>query len=556
MIKKAGVAALASALLLTLPACNDNEYLTETPLDFLGPENFFQNASDAIAAVNGVYASFITPAGYGADLYYGRDLYMMTEFPGEALTTRFGAAHIRSQLDGFTWGPSSDAMFANVWGAAYRAIADANSVIGNVPRITNMDPALRDRVIGEARFLRAVHYFNLVRLYAGTGPGAGVPLWLEEARPQDNLARPRAPVSEVYQAIIADLEAAAQALPLNYAGVPGNNTGRATRGAANALLAKVHLQYAMVHDGGNTHLQASVEAGRRVLQSGQYQLLPDFERIFALDNENNAEVIFAIQNIRVAGMGGRLAQHVAPQNSGLAGANVPQASFYAEWPFYREWSDQDRRKAATFLSQYRHPVADTVVTWRRPRPGLSNAQITALNNQFGTPNGGPTPRKYMDPNAGTSAAEEPDYILLRHADVLLTLAEALNELGQTGEAATLTNQVRARAGLPNLPAMGQPQLREAIQIERRYELVLEGHTFFDMQRHWEWSKERVERHMNMALPANQPGGEAINAAPWNSSVPKNRTVPIPDRYRFFPVHPAVLASNQALTQTPGWGGVE
>jgi hypothetical protein len=548
MINKAGWAALACALLLALPACNDDAFLTETPLDFLGPENFFQNADDALAALNGVYASFITPAGYGADLYYGRDFYMMVEYPGEALTTRFGATHICSQLDGFIYGPSSDAMFANVWGAAYRAIADANAVITNVPRITNMDAALRERILGEARFLRAVHYFNLVRLFAGTGPGAGVPLWLEEARPQDDLARPRAPVAEVYAAIIADLEAAVAALPLNYVGVPGPNTGRATRGAANALLAKVHLQYALVHEGGtegrNHHLQRAAEAAERVIQSGQYQLLPDFGRIFDLDNENNAEIIFAIQNIRVAGMGGRLAQHVAPQNSGLSGANVPQASFYAEWPFYRAWDDADRRKAATFLTEYVHPTHG-LLTWRRP--GMTSSQLT----QFGTPNGGPTPRKYMDPLAGTSAAEEPDYILLRYADVLLTRAEALNELGQVGEAAALTNQVRRRAGLGDLPAMSQQQLREAIQIERRYEFVLEGHTFFDMQRHWEWSKARVEAHMNLALPVAQ-GGEALNASPWNSSVPKNRTVPIPDRYRFFPVHPAVLGSNRALTQTPGW----
>jgi starch-binding outer membrane protein, SusD/RagB family len=550
MINKTGVAALATALLLTLPACDDSAYLTETPLDFFGPENFFQNADDAISAVNGVYASFVTPAGYGADLYYGRDFYMMTEFPGEALTTRFGATHIRSQLDGFTYGPSSDAMFANVWGAGYRAIADANSVIGNVPRIATMDANLRNRIVAEAQFLRAVHYFNLVRLYAGTGAGAGIPLWLEEARPTEELARPRSPVNEVYAAIIADLEAAAEALPLNYAGVPGNNTGRATSGAANALLAKVHLQFALVHEGGaegrNPHLQRSVAAAQRVIASNRYQLLPDFARIFALDNENNAETIFAIQNIRVAGMGGRLAQHVAPQNSGLAGANVAQASFYAEWPFFREWSDQDRRKAATFVTEYVHPTHGPL-TWRRP--GMTAAQ----QSQFGTPGGGPTPRKYMDPDALTSAAEEPDYILLRYADVLLTLAEAVNELGApTGEAYAAVNAVRNRAGLADLPAgLSQQAFREAVQIERRYELVLEGHTFFDMQRHWEWSKARVERHMNMALPVAE-GGEAINASPWGSSVPKNHTVPIPDRYRFFPIHPAVLGSNQALSQTPGW----
>lgn len=551
MTKKVWLATLATTLLVT-SGCNDADFLTEVPRDFIGPENFFQNADDAIAALNGVYASFMTPAGYGADSYYGRDFYMMVEYPGEALTTRFGATHVRSQLDGFIYSPSSDQMFANVWGAAYRAIADANAVIVNVPGINNMSSTLRERVIAEARYLRATHYFNLIRLFAGSGAGAGVPLWLEEARPQGELERPRSPVGEVYAAIIADLEIAADALPDTYADLPGTNTGRATRGAANALLAKVHLQYALVHDAGASHLEASIDRARRVRDSGRYQLLPDFGRIFALDNEQNAEIIFSIQNIRVSGMGGRLAQHVAPQGSGLSGANTPGASFYAEWPFYRDWDDADTRKEATFLDAYDHPTHGWI-EWSRPMPGLSNSQISQHLSNFGTPNGGPTPRKYIDPNAGTSAAEETDYILLRYADVLLMLAEAINEAqGPTAEAYTAVNMVRNRAGLSDLSGgLSQQAFREAVQIERRYELVLEGHTFFDMQRHWEWSKARVEAHMNMALPVAQ-GGQAINASPWNSSVPKNRTVPIPDHYRFFPVHPAVLSSNQALVQTPGW----
>jgi hypothetical protein len=114
------------------------------------------------------------------------------------------------------------------------------------------------------------------------------------------------------------------------------------------------------------------------------------------------------------------------------------------------------------------------------------------------------------------------------------------------------NAVRRRAGLVEPPpGLGRQAFRQAVQIERRYAFVLKGHAFSHMQRHREWSKARVERHMNMALPTAD-GGEAINASPWNSSVPRSRTVPIPDRYRFFPLHPAVTGSNQALTQTPGW----
>jgi len=541
IIKRHVAAALAAAMLMVLPACSD-DFLTEVPEDFIGPDNFYRNADDAIAAVNGVYASFNTPQGYGSDDYYGRNFYMLVEYPGEALTSRYGATHDRGSIDAFNI-TVEHPYLATVWGAAYSAIGSANSVVTNVPKITNMDAALRDRLVAEARFLRALHYFNLVRLFGD------VPLRLEEVRTLDNLALPRSPAAQVYAAIIEDLDFAASKLPVSYAGVAGQNVGRATSGAAHALLAKVHLQYALVHNGGSPSLQASVQHARQVVSSGRYQLLPDFERVFALDNEMNAEVIFAIQNTRVQGMGGRLAQHVAPIGSGLSGANAGGVSFYAEWPFYRDWNPQDKRKNGTFLTGYTHPTRGPLV-WSRT---MTSAQQT----NYGTPGGGPSPKKYLDPQALTGAGEETDYILLRHADVLLMLAEAANELsGPTGEAYDAVDAVRVRAGLSPLPrTLSQQQLREQIQVERRYELVLEGHTYFDMQRHWAWSKARAEQHIQWGKTVAQ-GGQGLNNSPWGSSVPKVGISAgiIEDKYRFFPIPSAALATNSELEQSAPWGG--
>jgi starch-binding outer membrane protein, SusD/RagB family len=542
MIQRNVAAALAALLLMGAAACTDDGFLSEVPEDFIGPENFFRNADDAVAAVNGVYASFNTPNGYGVDDYYGRNFYMLVDYPGESLTSRYGAAHDRGSLDAFNY-TVEHPYLPTVWGAAYSAIASANAVIANVPGIAGMEAGLRDRVVAEARFLRGLHYFNLVRLFGD------VPLRLEYVqRLEDALPRPRTPAAEVYAAIIADLEYAAGALPATYSGVAGNNTGRATSGAARALLAKVHLQQALVHGGGAASLTASVARSREVIGSGRYQLLPDFERVFAMDNENNAEIIFSIQNERIAGMGGRLAQHVAPIGSGLSGANNAGVSFYAEWPFYRDWSNADERKAGTFLTGYTHPQFGAL-TWSR---SMNNTQL----QQYGTPGGGPSPRKYLDPQAGTGGAEEPDYILLRYADVLLMFAEALNELnGPTGEAFDAVDAVRARAGLGPLDrTLAQQGLREAIQLERRYELVLEGHTFFDMQRHWAWSKTRVEANISAGKPTTTPGGQNLNASPWGSSVPKVGTNAgvIGDKYRFYPIPSAAIATNPELVQTPGW----
>jgi starch-binding outer membrane protein, SusD/RagB family len=534
------VAAALTVLVLSLSACNDDAFLSEVPEDFIGPENFYRNAEDAIAAVNGVYASFITPHGYGSDDYYGRNFYMLVDYPGEAITSRYGATHDRGSLDAFNY-TVEHPYLATVWGGAYSAIGSANSAIANIPGIENMDAALRDRLTAEARFLRAIHYFNLVRLFGD------VPLRLEEVRVLKDLERPRAPAAEVYAAIIADLQFAAEHLPVSYAGVPGANTGRATKGAAQALLAKVHLQQALVHGGGTASLQASIANARAVVAGGQYRLIDDFASVFALNNEMSAEVIFAIQNTRVQGMGGRLAQHVAPIGSGLSGANAGGVSFYSEWPFYRDWSDADERKAGTWLTSYTHPTRG-LLTWSRT---MTSTQQT----NYGTPGGGPSPRKYLDPQALTGAGEEADFILLRYADVLLMLAEASNELnGPTAEAYDAVDAVRVRSSLAPLSrTMTQEQLRYAIQVERRYELVLEAHAFFDMQRHWAWSKARVEAHIK-AGQAVSAGGQNLNASPWGSSVPKvgaNAGV-IGDKYRFFPVPSAALATNSQLTQTPGW----
>jgi hypothetical protein len=539
MIKRTAAAALA-ALLMGLSACTDDAFLTETPEDFIGPENFYRNADDAVAAVNGVYASFVSPQGYGSDDYYGRNFYMLVEYPGEAITSRYGATHDRGSIDAFNY-TVEHAYLATVWGGAYSAIGSANSVITNVPKITDIDPALQNRILGEARYLRATHYFNLVRLFGG------VPLRLEEVRTIENLELARSTPAEVYAAIVADLEFAAANLPATYAGVAGVNTGRATSGAARALLAKVHLQYALVHGGGTTSLQAAEREAKAVIDSKRYQLLPEFERVFALDNEMNAEVIFAIQNTRVQGMGGRLAQHVAPIGSGLSGANAGGVSFYAEWPFYRDWSDADRRKAGSFLQGYTHPSRGAL-TWSR-------TMTATQQTNYGTPGGGPSPKKYLDPQALTGAGEENDYILLRYADVLLMYAEALNEqLGPTSDAYDAVDAVRVRAGLQPLARnLTQQGLREQIQVERRYELVLEGHTFFDMQRHWAWAKKRVENHIEWGKPASQ-GGLGLNSSPWGSSVPKvgANAGKIDDKYRFFPIPSAARATNPQLEQNPGW----
>src|SRR5215217_5568693 len=192
------VAVALAALVLALPACDDSDWLTEVPQDFVGPENFFRNDADAIAAVNGVYAGFVSPLNCGSDDYYGRNFIMLVEYPGESVTSRYGATHDRGSIDALNM-TVDHPYTATTWLCAYSAIGSANLVIDRVPEISGMTEAMRTRVIGEARFLRAIHYFNLVRLFGD------VPLRLEPVTGVGNLALPRSPAADVYGAIIDDL---------------------------------------------------------------------------------------------------------------------------------------------------------------------------------------------------------------------------------------------------------------------------------------------------------------------------------------------------------------
>jgi hypothetical protein len=100
--------------------------------------------------------------------------------------------------------------------------------------------------------------------------------------------------------------------------------------------------------------------------------------------------------------------------------------------------------------------------------------------------------------------------------------------------------------------MTQAQLRNAIQLERRYEFVLEAQTFFDMQRHWAWSKARVEAHILAGRPVSA-GGQNMNASPYGNSVPKaGASITVADKYKFFPIPAAAIATNPQLVQTTGW----
>jgi starch-binding outer membrane protein, SusD/RagB family len=410
-------------LLIALQACN---FLEEDPKNFISPGNFYKNPADAIAAVNAVYDPLNEISASA------RELYLMAELSTDNMDLN-GRNQERVQIDEYLTVPNNS-IILNMWETNYRGINRANAVIGRVPAIA-MDPALRDRILGEARFLRAYYYFNLVRFFGD------VPLVTTETNSLKGLNVARNPAEAVYQTIVEDLLAAEPLLPLSYSGA---DVGRATQGAAKALLAKVYLT--------RGEWQAAAAKAREVIDSKAYILLDNYADNFAVALKNGKEAIFECQAIANFGFND---SGNAPTNFGPMPQNqFGHRAYGGFWPTFE------------ILAAY--------------EPGDSRARLY-LDSLNGKPLSRPHINKYIDPT-GNENNNNNNWPLLRYADVILMYAEAVNEGGNVQEAAAYLNQIRSRAKLPATTAVTQTGLREAIEKERRLELAFEGHRWFDLVR--------------------------------------------------------------------------
>jgi hypothetical protein len=522
---------------LSATACNDEAYLTEVPFDFVGPEQFYRTAADANAALAGVYATAAHSTGDG---YYGRNFVMLVEYLTEMQTPYLSATNERSLPDNYLFTPAHSYIYSS-WQGAYQAINRANSVIDRVPAI-EMDAPARDRIVAEAKFLRALHYFNLVRMFGG------VPLRTQETTSLDSLQQPRAAAPEVYAQIVADLQAAIAVLPPKTVYVT-TGFGHATRGAAKTLLAKVYLQRAGTGVGtAAADYQAALTLLQDVKANEGYALVPGeaWGTMFDGTNENNAEVIFDIQHSRSAGIGGRLSAQLAPRKSNYGSSQL--GSFTAEEPFFLEFVNTDRRRAATFQLTFTNQAGATVT-------------YSSTTNTVAGAYGADTPymHKFLDRLSVTGGNDEPNYIILRYADNLLMEAEAVNALqGPTGTAYAAVNAVRTRAGLPNLLAgLSQAAFRDSVFHQRRLELAMEGpHGYFDSQRNWEWARTRIEANMAQgARWTTLPSAQRVRQSRW----PKYGTGVTPpslaganNKFRLLPIPAVARDLNPRLEQNPGW----
>lgn len=523
MRNRYGTALAAAALALSAAACNDKAFLAEEPIDFVGPTNFYKTEGDALAAVNGVYATFVNTTGTN---YYGGLFVMLVEYPTEMQTPYLSAGNERSQVDNYTFTPSHNYVYQS-WLGAYAAINRANSVVARVPAIA-MDTTRRNRIVGEAKYLRALNYFNLVRLFGD------VPLRLAETAGIDSLKGPRTPATQVYAQIVTDLQDAIKVLP-KQSTYGGSDAGRASRGAAKTLLAKVYVQRGGTGAGAAADYQSALDLLKDVDATEGYALLPIFGDLFDAKHEVNAEVIFDIQSTRAPGLGNRISNQVAPRQSNYGTAQ--NGSFTAEQPFFDAFTLADKRRPITWQLSFVNK-SNAVVNW--------DATQTASR-----PYGADTPymRKFLD--SLSTGFDEPNYIILRYADNLLLESEATNQIsGPTPAAYAGINAVRQRAGIGNLVAgLSQSAFRDSVFAQRRLELTFEGpNGYFDSQRNWNWASAQIKRSMALGTANAFRNSKYPKANPFGTDL----AVPLPDKYRLMPIPQRARDLNPELTQNPGW----
>lgn len=412
--------------------------LTEQPKSQLISSEFYQTKEDALAAVNAVYAALNPPGQsiYNSLFQIGVDIASDDALPGP----RARNPDVRS-LAVLSYATTNDRV-SEIWKQHYDAINRANLSVDHIPAIV-MDTTLRARLVREAKFLRAVYYFNLVRLYGG------VPLVLHETAEFTNEALhvSRATADEVYTQIISDLTDA-ENLPVNYG---ATDIGRATSGAASSLLSKVYLT--------QQQWQKAADKSAQVINGAYgYDLFPNFQDVFNVATENGKEHIFSMQfKSNSGGRGNSMAQRSTPNNiPGILGDNADMPNVGV----YNLYSSTDKRRDVTFYTSLVSPVDGKIYTF------------TPL---FG---------KYRDPAVLATPSESGVNVpLIRFAEVLLINAEALNELsGPTTDAYNSINRVRIRAGLDSLQNLTQDQFRNSVYLERRLELMNEYQRWFDLVR--------------------------------------------------------------------------
>lgn len=443
---------------LNLLSCN--KFLDELPRTKTDVNTFFSSQADFELAINGAYAAL-------RNVYGSKSAWIMGEMRSDNTHYDYKASDQaivvvdRYNVANFT-DDQYNSQTAAKWNTAYNAISAANNILDHINDISFNS---KDYVEGQARFIRALCYFELVRYYGG------VPLYTSQARSREDTYLGRSTVEEVYALIEADLTDAGLKLPLPT--FPQN--AKATKGAAFTLLADVYITQKKF---------AAAEPLLKQVTEMNYSLWSNYSDVFELANKNGKESIFEIQYD---------ANLATPQASNFIYNFIPRMTSSAV-------ITGPSQNTITDLGGFNTPTSDLINTYeggdKRLDASIAIAEGTFDNNDTFTATalnsivnytappgkiGRPFIKKYLHPHTIANQTND-NWPVYRYAETLLLLAESLNEQGKSNEALAYLNQVRTRAGLASLTVSDVEALREAIRRERRVELAFENKRWLDLVR--------------------------------------------------------------------------
>ena len=471
-------------ILLALNSCEDD--LNVKPNNVLTELDFLNNPDNAVQLVNGVYNKQLD---YDMYSFSWIGMTSITSDDADKGSTLSDTGSDKNKMDNLTF-VATDISFKDVWNARYDAIYRANNALFYLEQLS-INEALKNRLIGEVKFLRALSYFDLVRCFGGV-PLVTSKININDTETINSLVFVRKSKAETYLQIETDLLDAIDKLPLKGQYV-GAELGRASKGAAQALLAKAYLY--------QEKWQLASDMSYNVMSSGQYSLLTNYADVWREVGENKSESIFEVQATLTKGLVGYTDVQGPRGTPDLGwGFNTPSIQLA------NSYQSGDVRKNATILS-----VPSTLwdgfiapTTWNNPRYNYKAYQSSIA-----------------EPWNGNKGETAKNLRILKYSDLLLIHAEAAFKLGNTSDALTQVNTIRTRVGLPSLTSLTIDELYN----ERRWEMAMEHDRWFDIIR---TGNARV----------------AMLAVGKNFIVGTHEVFPIPSDQ--------ITASGGRLTQNPGY----
>lgn len=436
-------------LLITLSWISCDDFLNTELKGEYSTSNYYTSEQNAVMAVNAIYNSL-----------YGNTLWIFGDVASDD-AVKGGNAGDQADINAINdfSARSDNGVLNTYWKAAYETVSRANNAIANIPAVA-MDQATKDRLSGEAKFLRAWSYFNLTNIFGK------VPLKLQPQTNTSTIFTGLSEVDAIYARIEKDLNEAIAVLPDQYTA----DKGRVTKGAAYALLAKVQLY--------QKKYSASLVTIEALETLKMYDLVGNYADLFRAGAEDSVEVIWGLRYINntEVSLGNNLNVWFSPSTEGGYYFNAPTQNYVDAFNEKTQSGQDDPRLDASI--------------GRQGKPWFNNTTFSAAWSEAT----GYLVRKYNEdriPGVAKSQSTVP-YHAIRYADILLMKAEALNEAGGADaitKASAELNKVRSRAGLAPVNVTTQAALRTIIRNERRKELGFEFHRFFDLMR---WGQEAAE----------------------------------------------------------------